>query len=319
MTTFSSQPHEIKTDFVTICFRNEIEIDLMKLQAISFCFVPPSMVNQIFLFWNDDGEFPSDVPFMNYYPYELRPKVKCVTRDTLFYSGQKTNWINQQIYKLLLAKYVQSSHYIVLDAKNHFMKPVTRQIFFTDDGKPKLFMGTPGKMIRYFDYCLKYFDMEKGDLTKKTFFSMDDPDFQFCTTTPFVFKTQVVREMVAFMESKENMEFDELFRYHEKGTEFYFYISYLFWKNYIMDCHIQKKIHITMWSDFDKEWNHIDYISKRFIEDESKMLGIHRKALVDMDEKTLRKLLKMYEKYYPKHLMKKVKQLRFFEKKKMMN
>ena len=83
-----------------------------------------------------------------------------------------------------------------------------------------------------------------------------------------------------------------------------------------MDYHIQKKIHITMWFDFEKEWNHIDYIGKSFTEDDCKILGIHRKALIDMDEKTLRKLLKMYEKYYPKHLMKKVKQLRFFEKKK---
>ena len=38
---------EKKTDFVTLCFENEIEMDLMKLQAMSFSFVPPDLVHEI--------------------------------------------------------------------------------------------------------------------------------------------------------------------------------------------------------------------------------------------------------------------------------
>ena len=115
-------------------------------------------------------------------------------------------------------------------------------------------------VIGCFDYCLNYFGISKSSLQLSSPYSVDDPDFQFCTTTPFILKTDIVLEMVSYMEFLEKMDFSQLFEHHKEGTEFYFYISYLILKQYISQYHLQKKIHVTLWPDLDKEWNQIESI-----------------------------------------------------------
>lgn len=304
-----------KTDFVTLCFENEIEMDLMKLQAMSFAFVPSDLVHEIIICWNDIGPFPSNFSIIEYYPKILRPKVKCISRNDIFDTEQKSDWRNQQICKLVVAKQIKAPHYIILDAKNHFIKPITEKHFYNEEGKPKLYLGNPGKMISYFDYCLQYFNIEKQNLQIASPYSVEDPNCQFCTTTPFIFKTDIVLEMMSHMESVENLKFPDLFLLHKEGTEFYFYISYLIWKEYIQGYHIQKKMHVTLWPDLEKEWNQLDYIENSIEEEDCQIFGLHRKAIVKMEKEQIQDLLKFYTKFYSKKMLKQIKCLKIFAKK----
>ena len=305
---FEDTSSNFKVDFLTLFFDNEIEIELLKLQALSFSLVPTSLIHEIIVCWNDVGSYAEIDSLISFYPKNLRSKVRITNRDNIIPNEKKSDWRNQQLCKLLLAKTIKAPYYIILDAKNHFIKPVKENHFFTpQEHKPKLFLGNPGKMISCFDYCLKYFGISKSSLQLSHPYSLDDPDFQFCTTTPFILKTDIVLEMISYMESVEKTDFSQLFKNHKEGTEFYFYISYLIFKQYISRYDLQKKIHVTLWPDLDKEWNQIESIEQVINQEDCAIFGLHRRALIKMENDNFEKLISFYKSHYPKNIMDKMK------------
>jgi hypothetical protein len=305
---FEDDDTKFKVDFLTLFFDNEIEIELLKLQALSFFLVPTSLIHEIIVCWNDVGSYAEMDSLISFYPRSLRSKVRITNRDNIIPNDKKSDWRNQQLCKLLLAKTIKAPYYIILDGKNHFIKPVKKDHFFTpQEHKPKLFLGNPGKMIGCFDYCLNYFGISKSSLQLSSPYSVDDPDFQFCTTTPFILKTDIVLEMVSYMEFLEKMDFSQLFEHHKEGTEFYFYISYLILKQYISQYHLQKKIHVTLWPDLDKEWNQIESIEQVINQEDCPIFGLHRRALLKMEKDNFEKLLSFYKTHYPKEMINKLK------------
>ena len=143
-------------DFLTLVFGSKTEIGLLKLQAIGFKRVEPTFIDQIgtiFIFYNDDGI--ENLEFIKtFYPDTLRSKVSIIYRDNVTRQHERTNWRNQQYFKLFISKFIQSEYYIVLDAKNHFIRDVNINDFFSD-GKPKLYQRNPGKMISFYKNCVK--------------------------------------------------------------------------------------------------------------------------------------------------------------------
>ena len=65
-------------DFVTLVFNHSIEIELLKLQAISFQYCESELVGKIFIFYNDTGN--NNIEFLkDYYPKNLFSKVNIMS------------------------------------------------------------------------------------------------------------------------------------------------------------------------------------------------------------------------------------------------
>lgn len=129
-------------DFVTVVYSDEIEIKLLKLQAHSFSFVYPDIINNILVIFNDKKSLNEQMRNKFYdeiiecYPVELIDKVKLLFLEDLNLDFDYSNWFTQQLIKLEISKHVTSDYYVVLDSKNHFIKIITMDYFFKNNTSP---------------------------------------------------------------------------------------------------------------------------------------------------------------------------------------
>ena len=155
-------------DLVTIVFKDDIELNLLKLQFYSYKYIKFE-INYIYVIWNDDNTINLQ-EYISWMPDYLRTKVKLIHRDDLI-EKQNSSRYNQQILKILISKFIKSDYYIVLDTKNHFIRDVYINDYFYFN-RPKLFIGDSGSMIKYFKNSLNYFNIKSDG-------------FRALTTTPF--------------------------------------------------------------------------------------------------------------------------------------
>ena len=90
-------------DFVTIVFNNEIEINLLKLQAMSIKYVDENLINNLYIIYNDIGVFDID-DVVKYYPENIRKRVIVLYNIEVhdYFKNKKSSWHNQQLLKLLI-------------------------------------------------------------------------------------------------------------------------------------------------------------------------------------------------------------------------
>lgn len=292
-------------DFLTLVFNDETEIGLLKLQAISFQYIQPSMRDQIgniFIFYNDTGIYnETGIEFLKqYYPEELRCKVSIIYRDTIMSPPVKSSWRNQQYFKLYCSRYIESKYYVVLDGKNHFIRDINSDDFFLN-GKPKLYLHNPGTMIRYYKGCLSYFSIHDPfhynyDIEENKAIG----DKILLTTTPFIFITQQVSDLINYVEEKESKSFYDFFMKKNSITEFYLYSTYLIFSNNIDQHEMvkQNKFVITIYNNPNLDWNKFDRKKEAIINSNVKVFGLHRAAVKTMDDEYKQNLLLLYANFF---------------------
>ena len=285
-------------DFLTIVFEDITELELLKLQAISFKYVATCNIGTIHIFYNDTGT--NKIEFIRqYYPAELQSKVSIVYRDSMM-KCNKSSWFNQQYFKLLFCKCVQADHYIVLDSKNHFIRDIAMNDFFCN-GKPKLYLNNPGPMFRFYIGCLTYFDINDP------FHYEYDKEFNptgnniFLTTTPFIFITNQVSNLVKCIETKENKTLHDFFVNNgDTVTEFYLYTAYLIFSNNL-DKHamVQRdNFVVTVFNDPAADYNTFEKKKMAMTNAKVKIFGLHRVAVKKMDNDYKQNLLKLYSNFF---------------------
>jgi hypothetical protein len=213
-------------DVATIFFNSVTEIELLKLQALSFSRIDNINIGRILVFYNDqvDDEYPellaqirSDL--LPFYPESLREKLEVLCwRDVDKALNPVSDWYSQQAAKLQLATFCDSPHYIIFDSKNHFIKPVFIEDFFADNGRPWLRLQKHGDALSiYYQQCL-------------SFFGCPNPfdNGIFCTAgTPFVFNRSAVLGLIEYIFHSENSSILEFIQKSKRYTEFFLYFSYL--------------------------------------------------------------------------------------------
>jgi len=282
-------------DFVCICFHDEIEISLLKVQLHSFKFVDPHIVNNIFILFNDTS---SKIPwFMEKYnqliqfcPSILQEKLHIIFVTDLIDLTEKTyqsDWYTQQFAKLYVCKVIKSEYYVVLDAKNTFIKNVTIDTFI-DNNKIKMYHETHGyDMPTYYYNCFAYFNINCPD-TYNPYASQ----YKIQTTTPFVFVTKECIELITYVEQKENVEFYDFFINSKKFTEFFFYFAWLCFRNKHHDkyTYINRYIDNVIIGPFDPKifiWNSWDSKKTQLTISNPSVFSLNRKSLgfIDKDYK----------------------------------
>jgi hypothetical protein len=205
--------------FVTVTHAGDIGV--MSLQARSMAqFLPRELVLEILVVEN--GSFESARTFRRRLIAEygaLSGLVRFVPANSIAaIPGGTTGWFSQQVLKLLVAATVKTDRYMVLDAKNHLVFPLSRR-HIEAGGKPRLFVQGYGRhpLRVYLEPILQYFGLPKAYIRR-----------MLPTTTPFPIQTEIVREMITGMAARENCSFERLFlNSSTRFTEFFTYAAYL--------------------------------------------------------------------------------------------
>ena len=231
-------------DFVSVVFDNKIEVDLLKLQLITFRNVNIDIVNTLFILFNDNkyklSKWLDDI--LECCPVNLRWKIQFIFPSDLVVlpKGEVyvSNWYSQQFTKLAVSKIISTKHYVVLDAKNHFINSITHETFFREDDKIKLYQETHNDdLLNFYSNCFRYFGID--DIEKHNPFN--SPCY-IQTTTPFVFITNECKSMITYIEQKENTTFYDFFYNSCKYTEFFLYFAYICFTKNTSYCYLPRQI-----------------------------------------------------------------------------
>jgi hypothetical protein len=237
---------------------------------------------------------------IDYYPEILREKVNIISSSEIFINLNKkhSGWITQQLTKILICKHIKAKYYLIMDSKNHFIRKNDYNDYFSEDNKPKLFTSYLGKIEgireRFFN-CLHYFDIDGEIYIKK--------NRLFITTTPFMFITKDVLDMINYITTKENMSFIDFFlRKPYEYTEFYLYSSYLHFSNKLENyhiCDVKDTICITIMSNPNIFWNTYEMTAVKALNNVNiKVFGLHRLAITNMDLEYKKKIIYFYKQMY---------------------
>jgi hypothetical protein len=189
-------------DFVSIIYYNKVEIDLLKIQLFSFKFVDKNIINNIFILFNDSKDknelFSTEYlnNITNFVPIHLIEKVKIIYITDLICLNEPyiTSWFTQQFAKIYISKIINSTYYIVLDAKNIFIKNVNISTFILGN-KIKMYFSTHNDaLLRYYNNCFNYFKIMDVSFCNP----YKDPLY-IQTTTPFIFITQECKNLINFI------------------------------------------------------------------------------------------------------------------------
>lgn len=211
----------MKIDFLTVTYG--VEVPLLRLQARSMrLFLDRGIVGSIVVVINEDDAAATRERIMRDVMPEygdLSTFVKVVAVGDIFSDRSKASgWKRQQTIKIMASTLPGEDHYVALDSKNHFIKPVSLSRFIAADGR---MISTSRRShgdrhYRLLKVC-DYFGL--GDVS---------PDRLMPITTPFVLPRKDVAEMVRYIEAREGTGFPAFF--HGAGpdvTEFFLFHAYL--------------------------------------------------------------------------------------------
>lgn len=211
----------MKIDFLTLTYG--IEVPLLLLQARSMrLFLDRNIVGSIVVVINEDDPAATRERIMRDVMPEygdLSAFVKIVAVGDIFSDRSKASgWKRQQTIKIMAAMILNEDHYVALDSKNHFIKPVSLSRFIAADGRmiSTRRRSHGDRHYRLVKVC-DYFGL--GDVS---------PDTLMPITTPFVLPRKDVAEMIRYVEAREGGNFPAFF--HLAGpdvTEFFLFYAYL--------------------------------------------------------------------------------------------
>jgi hypothetical protein len=184
-----------------------------------------------------------------------------------------TGWRTQQSLKLLVSRLIDSPNYLILDAKNHFIRPISSRFFVENDGRMRTFrVKNHGSLGNYLTNCLNYFDIQENDRL----------DFSLPATTPYVVSTRIVREMLLYIENREGCKFDDFF--HAPGqnlTEFFLYFTYLLFSQQAIEklYKFSGRTAVTLFTRWPSTTEQLQEALKRVKDKNVVAFGLHRNRI----------------------------------------
>ncbi|HAQ60040.1 MAG TPA: hypothetical protein DCR63_06620 [Microbacterium sp.] len=206
---------------VTVVFGPEV--DLLELQARSMArFLAPVTATELIILDNGVRALSSATQRRLRRAYgPLGRFVKVIRTADLIDAGGARGWRSQQAAKLAIARHITTSHYVVLDAKNHLTRTADVSAFIGSDGRAHgafhTYRGHPLRpsLERTLDY-LGASPEQKRDAVESF------PP----TATPFVFDTALVRAMLDDIERRDAVPFFATFE-REQLLEFFLYSGWV--------------------------------------------------------------------------------------------
>lgn len=246
------------------------EMPLLKLQARSLNkYLDRSFIKEIIVIDNSTDE-PLDWR-------ELAPQygslpVRFMKASQITSMPPAHGWFTQQVLKLMIARHIRTRRYILLDTKNHLIKPIGVGEFEAPDGRIRTgwhpYTNHPLK-----DYLLRacrYMRMKPWVMSHF-----------IPTTTPFTMMTGVTRQLLNWVEKREGCAFAEAFVKY-RLTEFFLYGTFLASIGCLNSCYkFDNWLGTTLWKHYDNP-----KMQKIIANPQSAFFSVHRNTFRSMNDQT---------------------------------
>jgi hypothetical protein len=205
-------------DIVSVFCRRDLAAQVLQARSIRR-FMPAADIGRIFFIYNDTQDSSGDALF-----HELATLLPRQARIAHFSDFgvdaagvERDGWTTQQVLKLEVSRMVQAENYLVLDAKNHFIAPTSRNDFISEAGR--LFARvSEDRDVAPLTYALNYLQVP----------TRQHPICGIWGHTPFVIKTAPARELVEHLMARDGQSLTRtFFNHHRKLTEFQLYQAFL--------------------------------------------------------------------------------------------
>lgn len=207
---------------VTVAYSDERR--MLRLQARSIArFVDEGLAQSVFVIAND----PSFGEFRDYFERSIRDdygamadRVQLVDGYGLLGAAWKTDgWVRQQILKLVSARLADSDYLLILDAKNHFIRPLTHAHLFAPDGLMRIVQyRLNDAFTQEFQNACDLFGAEP---------TAQDFEVALPQSTPYICRRRSLLDMLSLAERLSGLPFETFFVERGPFTEFYIYYAYL--------------------------------------------------------------------------------------------
>lgn len=265
---------------VTVFF--EAEIDLLALQARSLdVFARDVRFDKIVLIDNTErGLGVRKRARLTRLYGDAGSRVEFVRPSQLVDLPHLPGWVGQQVLKLMVSRLIRSRHYLVLDAKNHWIEPTDLRTFVAADGRAHGASHTyrGHALEKQVEGVLRYMGLEPEQLL----------DSFPVTHTPVVLETAVVADMIDHIEHRSGKPFAVEF-VDQKLLEFPLYHSWIVATEGTIGRRIDGVVirSTTLWPSISSEAAVSDLkLLTDNGEADSPFLGIHRSALARANSAT---------------------------------
>jgi len=276
-----------KFTFVTVVF--EAEYDLLSLQARSMrLYCPLEIVQGILVIDNsrtpislnrqdrirrEYGHLSHFVQFVRY-----KQLAKMPDGEVLRLLGIWRGWYTQQVAKLLVSRIVQGKKYVVLDAKTHLIRELSREFLESPDGRLRTIMCDyrAHPLRPHLETVLRYLSID-ADLER---FPTTEP--------PFSFYTEIVRTLITHLSSEQNRPFEDVFLEHGL-TEFCLYMGFIVRSGLALDSlyEFDQPSCSTIWVHIADEQGCRDAV-RSAIGAKAPFFGVHRLAIARFKAESIR-------------------------------
>src|SRR4051794_8297438 len=182
-------------------------------------FLDPSQVHELLVIDNSASGIPKDVLAELRQEYaHLADRAHIVRPEEVCRVPTTGGWRSQQVLKLCISDRVATNRYVVLDAKNHFVASPDDAFFETAAGLPtaNAYSYEEHPLRPELERTLRYLGLEPDDHVGRF----------TATVTPFVLDTELVRQLVADLEAREDRPFPDVF-VEQQLTEFFLYAGWI--------------------------------------------------------------------------------------------
>lgn len=210
------------TSLVTVTFEGDARLTVLQVLSIDRLLAPDSYLSHVMVLNGEDNQRLRTFIEENvkgHISEETWARIQFVDADAILSGGPEFGWRTQQYLKLAVAKQVTTPYYLVLDGKNHFVRPSSLEEFFADDGRPRTVVAKPSAALeRFARASLSALDCDEDPWLPRA----------MPTITPYLMRREDVLAMMDLVAQREQMSFAEAFAKPLSGaTEFYLYYAYL--------------------------------------------------------------------------------------------
>lgn len=203
-------------DIVTVVFREELPILQLQAQSIEL-YCQDIGTKNIYVIVNDDDSVADQIDPAWW--GNLSSLVKIIPRSTFKCHWSNNGWVSQQALKMLGSALSNNTWSMVLDAKTIFIRDCKLEELI--DADQKLLIGS-----------LDVYDVfKRSKEITDALFGIDLPQQIGPGGVPFFFHNETVREMIKFVEAKQNQLFAEWFQEQGMLTEFILYSGYVHYRD----------------------------------------------------------------------------------------
>lgn len=275
--------NRMRHSYTVVTVAHKLDMPLLKLQARSLSKYLDPFVKEILVVDNSiNGECLDQDQLLHQYgalPVRVLPATKVVSISKVH------GWFTQQILKLMIARHLRSSRYIILDAKNHLLAPVNQQHFEAKDGRIRTGWHAYGQhtLKRYLLHCCDYLSVSPK-LVMDRFIP---------TTPPFTMMTEMTRFMLDEIEKVG--PFTETFMQHGLA-EFFLYGTFIVSKGYNLEDFYKYDnwMGSALWKGYNNERMQ-QIINEAKARKNGPFFAAHRATFRNMDDRTVHALAKLWQ------------------------